>query len=88
LKVATIFGAEAIGLSQDLGSLDVGKLADLIVLEKNPLADIRHTTSIRYVMKNGFLFDGDTLDQIWPAPKTLERQYWWEDDPPHAATGK
>jgi hypothetical protein len=44
--------------------------------------------SIRYVMKNGFLFDGDTLDQLWPVPKRLERQYWWEDDPPIATTNK
>ncbi len=88
LKVATIFGAEALGLQQDLGSLDVGKLADLIVLDKNPLANIRHTTSIRYVMKNGFLFDGDTLDQIWPTSKRLERQYWWENDPPVTPTNR
>lgn len=88
LKVATIFGAEAIGLQQDLGSLEVGKLADLIVLDRNPLADLRHTVSIRYVMKNGFLFDGDTLDQLWPVPKKLERQYWWEDDPPIATMNK
>ncbi|GBC76618.1 Dipeptidyl-peptidase 5 [bacterium HR08] len=88
LKVATIFGAEAIGLQQDLGSLEVGKLADLLVLDRNPLVDLRHTVSIRYVMKNGFLFDGDTLDQLWPVPKKLERQYWWEDDPPPATTNK
>ena len=82
LKAATIFGAEAIGLQQDVGSLEVGKLADLIVLDKDPLKDIRNTNAIRYVMKNGELFDGDTLDQIWPVPKKLEKQYWWGTDPP------
>jgi Tol biopolymer transport system component len=86
LKVATLFGAEAIGLQHDLGSLEVGKLADLIVLDRNPLQDIRHTISIRYVMKNGFLFEGDTLDQIWPVPKKLERPYWWGGDPPAATS--
>ncbi len=86
LKVATLFGAEAIGLQQDIGSLEVGKLADLIVLDKNPLVDIRHTVSIRYVMKNGFLFEGDTLDQIWPVPRKLEKQYWWDTDPPAASS--
>jgi Tol biopolymer transport system component len=81
LRVATIFGAEAIGLQQDVGSLDVGKFADLIVLDKNPLEDIRNTNTIRHVMKNGELFEGETLDQLWPVQKKLEKQYWWNNDP-------
>lgn len=81
LKVATIFGAEAIGLKQDVGSLETGKLADLIVLDKNPLADIRNTDSIRLVMKNGELFEGESLTQIWPVQKRLDHQYWWNTEP-------
>lgn len=81
LKVATIFGAEAIGLNQDLGSLEPGKFADLLVLDKNPLVDIHNTNTIRLVMKNGALYDGDTLDQVWPVQKPLEKQYWWGVDP-------
>lgn len=81
LKVATIYGAEAIGLNQDVGSLEVGKLADLIVLDKDPLADIHNTNTIKYVMKNGAFFDGDTLEQLWPMQKKLEKQYWWDTEP-------
>ncbi|MFN2502139.1 MAG: amidohydrolase family protein, partial [Pyrinomonadaceae bacterium] len=81
LRVATLYGAEAIGLSDDVGSIEVGKLADLIILDKNPLTDIRNTDSIKLVMKNGELFDAETLNQIWPAQKPLGNQYWWNTEP-------
>jgi Tol biopolymer transport system component len=81
LRVATIVGAEAIGLGADLGSLEAGKLADLVVLDRNPLENLRHTTAIRYVMKNGELYDAATLDRIWPERKPLPRQYWWDLEP-------
>jgi Tol biopolymer transport system component/imidazolonepropionase-like amidohydrolase len=81
LKVVTLFSAEAIGLQQDVGSLEAGKMADLIVLDKNPLENIRNTNTIRYVMKNGELYEGDTLTMVWPEQKRLPRQFWWETEP-------
>jgi Tol biopolymer transport system component len=77
LRVATIFGAEAIGHEKDLGSLEAGKLADLQVLDKNPLDDIKNTNTIRYVMKNGRLYDGNTLNEIWPRQRQIARLWWW-----------
>jgi hypothetical protein len=82
LRAATLHGAEIIGYSQDLGSLERGKLADLVILDDDPLRDIRNTNSIRYVMKNGELFEGDTLDQIWPEERPLQALSWWDDEPP------
>ena len=81
LRSATIHGAEAMGLSQDLGSLEVGKLADMVILNKNPLDDIHNTNTIRYVMKDGELFEGDTLNEIWPAQKKLAPLWWWDEKP-------
>lgn len=75
LRVATINGARALGLDQDLGSIEVGKVADVVVLDANPLLDVRAARAIAYVMKGGALYDGSTLNRVWPSPLPL-RMPW------------
>ena len=57
LRIGTINGARAIGLGDHLGSIEVGKWADFVVVEGNPLSDIRHTRAVRHVVKAGEVFD-------------------------------
>ncbi len=80
LRVGTIFGAEAIGLGRHLGSVEAGKLADLLVLDANPLDNIRNTNTIRYVMKNGRLYEGDSLTEVWPRQRPMPKQWWMTND--------
>jgi hypothetical protein len=86
LRVATILGAEAIGFERDIGSIEDGKLADLVVFGADPLADIRNTAQIRYVMKNGRLYDGETLDEVYPRERPFP-PFRWTDREPETAAG-
>jgi hypothetical protein len=81
LRSATIVGAEAIGLGQDLGSLEPGKMADIIVLDRDPLANIRNTNSVAMVMKNGRLYDANTLDEVYPRQRKAPVQAWLSGAP-------
>ncbi|HET9424276.1 MAG TPA: amidohydrolase family protein [Gemmatimonadaceae bacterium] len=76
LKTATINPARTLGLDGDIGSLAPGKLADLMVLDANPLDNIRNTTSIRWVMVNGRLFDANNMAQLGNHPAPAPRQSW------------
>jgi hypothetical protein len=88
LKVATILGAESLGLDKELGSIEVGKLADLVILDKNPLENIRNTNTITHVVKDGRVYDGNTLDELLPTPRKLDVSQWTKEVPKVTTTVK
>jgi Tol biopolymer transport system component len=87
LRAATTYGAEAIGLGKDLGSVEAGKLADILILEEDPLTDLRNTVKIQYVMKNGRLYDANTLGEVWPRQRDLPNPLWRNLGPGDVAAG-
>ncbi|MFM7176803.1 MAG: amidohydrolase family protein [Bacteroidota bacterium] len=76
LECATVNGAHYIGMEADLGSIEAGKLADLVVLDKNPLDNIRNTETVSYTMANGRLYDASTMNEIGNRAKTRGKFYW------------
>jgi len=76
LRVATLESAKAIGLDNEIGSIEAGKLSDLVVMDGNPLEDITNTNSISRVMVNGTLYNAETLAQQWPDKKSLPIPWW------------
>ena len=70
-------GASYLGMEKEIGSLETGKLADLIVLNANPLDDIRNSQQIKYVMINGRLYDSESMNEIGNHPKPRLR-FWWQ----------
>ena len=76
LRAGTIDGADYIGYSQDLGSLEAGKRADLVVVNGNPLENIQATADTAMVMVNGCLFDTATMAEIGGQQRPAPTFHW------------
>ncbi|HVL68761.1 MAG TPA: amidohydrolase family protein [Vicinamibacterales bacterium] len=77
LRAATIDGARYLGMDTEIGSIEKGKLADLVVLDRNPLENIRHTEAISLVVLNGRVLDAKTLNEVAPGDRK-RLPFWWE----------
>lgn len=76
LRAATERAAEKLGLLPDLGTIEKGKLADLVVLDADPLADIHNSEKIRWVVKNGEVYEAATMKRVWPTVIEPVEQSW------------
>ena len=77
LRCATANGAKSLGMDRDIGTLEPGKLADVIVIEGNPLQDIRQSEKVAWTMVNGRLYDAATMNETG-ARERKRGKYWWE----------
>jgi imidazolonepropionase-like amidohydrolase len=78
LRAATLDGARYLGMDGDLGSIEKGKLADLVVLDRNPLENIRNSESIHMVVLNGRVMDAKTLNETGPEGRK-RLPFWFEN---------
>ena len=77
IRCATINGANYLGMDKEIGSLEVGKSAHILLLNENPLNNIRNSDKIKYVMQNGRLYDAESMNEIGNHEKPRLR-FWWQ----------
>lgn len=76
LRTATTTPAKALGFDDDIGSIEAGKLADMVILDANVLGDIFQSDKVNMVMLNGRLYDAATMNEKVTGNRTTEPFYW------------
>jgi imidazolonepropionase-like amidohydrolase len=76
LRAATLAGAQYLGLDKEIGSIEPGKLADLMITDKNPLDNIQNSETISFVMINGVLYDTRNMDEVYPQARPRGKFFW------------
>ncbi|HEY0081225.1 MAG TPA: amidohydrolase family protein [Pyrinomonadaceae bacterium] len=76
LRAGTLSGAQYLGLDGEVGSIETGKLADLMITDKNPLDNIQNSESISFVMMNGVLYDTRNMDEVYPQERPRGKFFW------------
>jgi imidazolonepropionase-like amidohydrolase len=79
LKCATLNGADYLGMDKEIGSLVKGKLADFIVLDANPLEDIRNSEKIKYTIANGRMYDAENMNELGNH-LNIKAKFWWQTE--------
>jgi adenine deaminase len=79
LRAGTLNGARYVGLDRDIGSLEIGKLADIAIILGDPLTDIRVSETVAYTVINGRIFDAATMAELGNHPRPPAR-LWWQID--------
>jgi imidazolonepropionase-like amidohydrolase len=87
LRMATINGARYLGMDKDVGSLEVGKLADLAIIDGDVLGDIRNSDKVTHVMLNGRLYESATMNEVGATPKQ-RAPFFFADDADAPVTGR
>lgn len=77
IRCATMNGASYIGMDDQIGSIEIGKLADLVILDKNPLDDIHNSQYVNYTMVNGRIYDAETMNEVGNYDNKRSN-FWWE----------
>ena len=76
LRAGTLHGAAYLGLDKDIGSLEVGKLADVAIVAGRPDVDLRQSEKVKWTVLGGRVYDAATMDEI--APRQVKRpMVWW-----------